>query len=105
MDITAEALIEAGYKECRDTAHGQGCQRFFQKRFRDDDGGTRYFIDCRFYEFQGHRSQEFNLVCEAPNDGYAWLKFKQPTIGAAEDMADRLWATCGSIWYEKGQGA
>lgn len=47
--ICAETLLEKGYKE-ETTIFNKYCSRFFQKRIKNDDGETQYFINVYEYE-------------------------------------------------------
>jgi hypothetical protein len=100
--VTPEALIARGYVIVKDTLHKSN--RIFQKRF-DDDCGKKYFLT--FSEWVPSEelpipSIGYESECrfETSTDGYVWITIKESTIEAVETLAEALWVTTGSVYYE-----
>lgn len=51
--ITDKILLENGYKEWpKESCMNEHCNRFFQKRFKNEKGQTKYFITIYEYVFK-----------------------------------------------------
>ena len=66
--MTDQEILERGYHEYRPTPfHSDGIEKCFQKRFRDKNGNTRYFIDVNKWKGWKHPH-----TGEIISDGYEY---------------------------------
>lgn len=98
--VTAANLLARGYKEHPPSPIDQ-CRRLFQMPF-DDDRGRRYFLTFQEWDrpYSSEPAYDASVCTDASDGGYAWLRFKMPTIEASEQMAEALWQAAGGVYYE-----
>jgi hypothetical protein len=96
--ITAEALIAAGYKEFPSPPSGS-YRRLFQKRVTDADG-TLYILDFREWHRMPDVAYDAAMCCDTASGGYLWATFREDSIRATEIRAGLLWAAAGCVRYD-----
>lgn len=98
--INCEILESSGYKEFKDSF--STATKCYQKRVRDGNGNTEYFIMVYYYHMnipgkeEIYESYELNLGFEVKSTvvNYAWVKFQINTntnIYDLEDFAHSIW--------------
>lgn len=91
--ITDKLLLEKGYKEYQTPSIHIGMDRFFQKRFRNEKGQTKYFIN--FYECKSYEGYEVDLQFE--KDKYV---MNIRIFGIDKDMTlEEIEKEVYAIWY------
>lgn len=92
--ITDKILLENGYKEYQQPSiYNRGMDIFFQKRFRNEKGQTKYFIN--FYKCNAYKGYEVNLQFE--KDKYVM----NIQMFAIDDMTlEEIEQEVYKIWYE-----
>ncbi len=96
MEINSENLIKSGYKEWgKKHLFDQYSNRFFQKRFRNEKGDTRYFID--FVEYTVNGKLDYEVCLQFEQDRYCMniRLFAIDNSMSIEDVEQEVYA----IWY------
>lgn len=91
--ITDELLLENGYKEFQRPNIYKGMDRFFQKRFRNEKGQTKYFIN--FNECRSYKGYEVDLQFEKDKYMMNILLFGINENMTLEEIEQEVYA----IWY------
>lgn len=101
--VSADNLIAAGYRQYPPSAIDSGADALYQKCIKDERGKL-YYVNFRQWDLIGcDPTFDTDVSCNTDSGGYAWLKFKEPTIEASERRAETLWKAAGGIYYEEWQ--
>lgn len=102
MSNFEKELIKNGYKEFNIPPFEEYASKFYQKRVRDKEGITKYFISCYIYEY----SYEFKLYVET---GSCCIKTKlygftpdNLGLGKIENQIEEIYQGIGDKLYEHG---
>lgn len=91
--ITDKLLLKNGYKEYKTPSIKSGWDRFFQKRFRNEKGQTKYFIN--FNVCKSYNGYEVDLQFEKDKYVMNILLF-----GIDDDMTlEKIEQEVYAIWY------
>ncbi len=91
-----QQFIESGYSEFND--HWYSADALFQKRVKDEHGGTRYFVNIYYYRFSDYGGVDNYSVRLSLYDQYAVphdLQFSMSYFSCIEDMEDH----CYALWH------
>lgn len=92
--ITDKLLLENGYKEYQQPSiYNRGMDIFFQKRFRNEKGQTKYFIN--FYKCNSYKGYEVHLQFEKDEYIINMLIFGIDENMTLKEMEQEVY----SIWY------
>ena len=93
IKITDKLLLENGYREYKTPNIISGWDRFFQKRFRNEKGQTKYFIN--FNVCKSYKGYEVDLQFE--KDKYM---MKILLFGIDDDMTlEKIEQEVYAIWH------
>ena len=104
--ITDELLLENGYKEYQpDRIFHPYANRFFQKRFKNEKGQTKYFITIYKYEDLDSKTQSYNVDLQFEKDTYTMniLLFAindKMTIEEIEAEVYKIWWELDCKYYD-----
>lgn len=101
--ITDELLLENGYKEYNTPSIKRGWDRFFQKRFRNEKGQTKYFIN--FNVCKSYKGYEVDLQFEKDKYTMNILLFaidKDMTLREIEHEVFAIWYGLDCKYYDNG---
>lgn len=102
--ITEQLLLENGYKEYQTPSIHIGMDRFFQKRFRNEKGQTKYFIN--FYECKSYKGYEVDLQFEKDKYMMNILLFgidEKTTLQEIENDVNEMWCDLYCKYYDNGE--
>ena len=103
--ITDKLLLENGYKEYQTPSiYNRGMDKFYQKRFRNEKGQTKYFIN--FYECKSYKGYEIDLQFE--KDKYVMnIRIfgidKDMTLKEIEQEVYAIWYGLDCKYYDNGE--
>ena len=104
MTINDETLLENNYREYpKEASLNKHCERFFQKRFRGENGGTKYFISV-FEYLMPEPDYEVELQFEKENYTMNLTLFhidNYMTVSEMEDEVYEIWKKLDCKWYEE----
>lgn len=98
--ICAETLLEKEYKEYpkEEAKFNKYCTRFFQKRIRNVDGDTQYFINV--YEYAPHREEDkenYEIELQFEKEKY---NLNITMFGIDENMTvEQMESEVYAMWY------
>ena len=97
MKITDKLLLENGYKEWEtNKIFHPHSKRFFQKRFRNEKGQTKYFIS--FYEYGAVHPMNYEVELQFQKDKYT---MNITLFAIRGDMTlEEIEQEVYKIWYE-----
>ena len=93
---TKQSFIDAGYREYDTTCYS--ADKMFQKRFKDEDGNTRYFIDVCYYDLTVYGGEEKFSVHIGIYDNYDVhhnISMSMEYFSCIEDMENH----CRGLWW------
>jgi hypothetical protein len=106
--INKNSLLENGYKEwSKENCMNQFCNRFFQKRFRNENGDIKYFITVYEYNiprWEDELDYEVDLQFEKENYTMNLTLFclnKNMTVEQMEKEVYDIWYNLDCKYYEK----
>lgn len=98
-----DEILENGYKEYPVNSFVK-CDKFFQKRFRDEKG-TKYFIDIEYFEHQGILEPSFEYVVYftvgEDNRAIRIRLYSGWSLTQVEEFVEKMWKTKLYNYYEK----
>lgn len=108
--INGKTLLDNDYKEySKEASMNQYCNRFFQKRFRNYDGDTKYFITIYEYDKIGFESKlDYEIELQFEKDNYTmnitmFCIAKNMTIAELEKEVNDIWYNLDCKYYEKNE--
>lgn len=108
--INKDSLLENGYKEwSKENCMNQFCNRFFQKRFRNENGDTKYFITV--YEYDRPREEnklDYEVDLQFEKKDYTinitlFCLTESMTVEQMEKEVYSIWYWLNCRYYEKNE--
>lgn len=101
--ITEEILLAAGYRRYTDSF--SNADWLYQKRIRDENGNTVYFIDLYYYKFDDHNSWELRMSFERDDPLFDYMHVKvhvreERTVEDVEAIASRIFVSMEGAPYD-----
>ena len=100
--IMDKLLLENGYKEYQRPNLYKGMDKFYQKRFRDEKGRTKYFIN--FNECKSYKGYEVELHFEKDKYMMNILLFgidENMTLQEIENDVNEIWCDSSCKYYDE----
>lgn len=104
MKITAKTLLDNGYREFEvNKLFHPSANRFFSKKFRNEKGQTKYFIDFYEYIHEDYTNYEVGLCFE--KDKYAmniqmFVIDEEMTLEEIEREVYKIWYELNCKYYD-----
>lgn len=111
MEITADTLIQNGYKKWKNVWNGEYCPWLYQKCVYDEDGSKKYFINVKEWDFSMYERDpnmkkpsyetEVQLTKKDNNNAINLLLLSGWSLEDMEKFIEDMWQLGWFKLYEK----